>query len=188
MMQQATDFIRGKTSGLIVWDMQEALVNFSFNKVDLLKSVGQLISEARALSIPIFYTKITPLPDRFESSARRISMRRGKFEPGDIVREIYPLSNDIVINKNTASLFVGTNFEMMARNASLTSLVFTGIATEIGVESSARHAQNLGFIPVIAKEAVSSSDREAHERSLLNMQKLFPVLTNDEIIRYWKQV
>lgn len=171
-----------------MWDMQESLVNFSFNKVDLLKRVSQLIAEARALGIPIFYTKITPLPERFESAIRRISMRRGKFEPGDIAREVYPQPNDIVINKNTASLFVGTNFEMMARNASLTSLVFTGVATEIGVESSARHAQNLGFLPVIAREAVSSSEREAHERSLLNMQKLFPVLSNDEIVAAWKRV
>jgi nicotinamidase-related amidase len=53
------------------------------------------------------------------------------------------------------------------------------------VESSARHALNLGFLPVIAKEAVSSSDRDAHLRSLANMGKLMPVLTNEEILSVW---
>jgi hypothetical protein len=87
----------------------------------------------------------------------------------------------MVLNKNTGSIFVGTNFEYMVRNASLSSLVFTGIATEMGVESSARHALNPGFLPVIAKEAVSSSDRDAHLRSLANMGKLMPVLSKQGI-------
>jgi nicotinamidase-related amidase len=91
----------------------------------------------------------------------------------------------VVLNKNTASIFIGTNFEYMARNASLSSMVFTGIATEMGVESSARHALNLGFLPVIAKEAVSSSDKDAHLRSLTNMGKLMPVLSNEEILSAW---
>jgi len=73
----------------------------------------------------------------------------------------------------------------MLRNAGISVIVFTGIATEIGIETSARHAQALGFLPVIAREAVSSSDKQAHERSLANMSKLMLVLDNKEIIERW---
>jgi nicotinamidase-related amidase len=111
--------------------------------------------------------------------------RGSRFEPGDIPRKIYPKDGDVVLNKYTGSIFVGTSFEYMARNAALSSLVFTGIATNMGVESSARHALNLGFLPVIAKEAVSSSDKESHLRSLANMGKLMPVLSNKEILNVW---
>ncbi|TRM85736.1 isochorismatase, partial [Sulfolobus sp. E3] len=41
--------------------------------------------------------------------------------------------------------------------------------------------------PVIAKEAVSSADKQAHERSLANMQRLMLVLSNKEIIELWEK-
>lgn len=56
-----------------------------------------------------------------------------------------PEKDDIILNKNTASIFIGTNFEMMMGNAGIETLIFAGIATEIGVESSVRNAPNRGF-------------------------------------------
>ena len=173
-------FITRKNSVLVVWDVQEALVSSIFNKDEFLAKLKELIDSARQYNIPIVYTKITPLPDRFQPP-----YLKRKFDPGDIVKEVYPKENDIILNKNTASIFVGTNFELMLRNAGINVIVFTGIATDIGVETSARHAQALGFLPVIAREAVSSSDKQAHERSLANMSKLMLVLDNKEIIERW---
>lgn len=174
-------FIRKDNSVLVVWDVQEALVNSIFNKEEFLQKLKELISSARQYNVPIVYTKITPLPERFQPPYMRRS-----FNLGDIVSEVYPQEGDVVLNKNTTSIFVGTNFELMLRNAGIQVIVFTGIATDIGVETSARHAQALGYLPVIAREAVSSPDREAHERSLANMSKLMLVLDNKEIIERWK--
>ncbi|NON63325.1 isochorismatase family cysteine hydrolase, partial [Acidianus sp. RZ1] len=84
------------------------------------------------------------------------------------------------------SIFVGTNFELMLRNIGINTIVFTGIATDIGVETSVRHAQALGFLPVVAKQAVSSGDKAAHERSLENLKRLMLVLDNKEIISLWR--
>jgi nicotinamidase-related amidase len=185
MLSQVKDYLSPTRTTLIVWDVQEALVASIFNKEDFLRKTSELVDAARTKGISIFYTRITRLPEKFESRARLVMWRGRRFEPGDIVKEIYPKERDVVLNKNTASIFVGTNFEYMARNASLSSLVFTGIATEMGVESSARHALNLGFLPVVAKEAVSSSDKDAHLRSLANMGKMMPLLSNEEILSAW---
>lgn len=57
---------------------------------------------------------------------------------------VQPQPNDIVINKNTWSLFVGTNVELLLRNSGRYTVVFTGIATDIGIETSARHALVVG--------------------------------------------
>ncbi|MEM3205635.1 MAG: isochorismatase family cysteine hydrolase [Thermoplasmatales archaeon] len=181
MMNNLSKFIKKENSALIVWDVQEALVSSIFNRQEFLKNIKQVIERSRELKIPIFYTKITPLPQEFESPLRKAA-GFGKFEPGDIVKEIYPTDKDIVINKNTASIFIGTNFELMVRNAGINSLFFTGIATEIGVETSVRHAQNLGFIPIVIKDAVSSRDKDAHERSLKNMSALLPVISLSDFL------
>lgn len=183
-MAEIKDFLKPEKSVLVVWDVQEALVNAIFNKNEFIQNVKTVISKARSKNIPIFYTKITPLPERFESAARKL-FYRGGFNPGEIYPDLKPEPGDFVLNKNTASIFIGTNFEYMIRNASIQTIFFTGIATEIGVETSARHAMNLGFLPVIIEDAVSSGDKEAHERSLTNLRKMMVIMKSSEIIKIW---
>lgn len=65
----------------------------------------------------------------------------------------------------------------------ITTLIFTGIATEFGVESSARDASNRGFYPVVVSDCVSSMDKEAHERSLKNLDKLAIVKSSGELLK-----
>jgi len=90
----------------------------------------------------------------------------------EIPESIKPLNTDVVLEKFTASIFIGTNFENLMRNRGITTLIFTGIATEFGIESSARDASNRGFYPVVVSDCVSSKNKEAHERSLKNLDKI----------------
>ena len=176
-------------TALVVWDVQNMLVEMIFNKTEFLSKTNELIKAAREKAIPIFFSKITPLPERFESSPRKILMRKRHFGSAANALElaITPASEDIVILKNTASIFIGSNFELMVRNAGLSTLIFAGISTEMGIESSGRDALNRGFFTVIAKDAVSSSDKEAHERSLKNMERMLIVLSNAEILKMWEK-
>ena len=174
-------------TALIVWDVQKMLVDGIFNKEEFLSNLGFLISKAREVGMPVFFTKITPLPQEFESPARKYFSSRMKFNMSQIPKEmldlaIEPKEGETVLNKNTASIFIGTNFELMARNAGIESLIIAGIATEIGVESTARDSLNRGFYTVVAADASSSRNKEAHERSLENMKMLFDVLDTKEIV------
>ncbi|MEM0094853.1 MAG: isochorismatase family cysteine hydrolase [Candidatus Micrarchaeaceae archaeon] len=182
------EIVEPSHTALIVWDVQNMLVNRIFNRDEFIGNLNRLIEAARGADVPVFYTKITPLPEKFESKARLAFMKNwGSLGNDKSLFElaVQPTDKDIVLNKNTASVFVGTNFELMARNAGIETLVFTGIATEIGVESSARDALNRGFYAVVAKDAVSSGDKEAHERSLANMQKLLLLASSKDIADIW---
>ena len=92
---------------------------------------------------------------------------------------------EMVITKHTASIFIGTDFERMIRNAWITTIIFSGIATELGVESSARDALNRYFYPVIVLDTVSSSDKDAYARSLQNIERLLTVTSTNELARIW---
>ncbi len=174
-------------TALVVWDVQKALVERIFNKEEFLGNVKRLIEAAHKKQVPVFFSKIMPLPGRFESAPRKYLYRkRGfSFTPEGLELAIPPAPDDIVVPKNTASIFVGTNFELMVRNAAITTLVFTGIATELGIESRSRDAYNRGFFAVIARDAVSSFSRESHERSLQNMENMLVLMTTEEILRMW---
>lgn len=111
----------------------------------------------------------------------------GKPAPDAFDLALPPSEKDIVINKNTADIFIGTNFELMLRNAGISTIVFTGISTEIGIESSARAAGNRGFFPVVVSDAVSSRAKETHERSLENMKSQMPIVSSGELAAFWKK-
>ena len=191
------EMVEPQHSCLIVWDVQNGLVDRIFNKEEFLVNLKNLIEKLRN-RMPVVYTLITPLPKGFDSSWRYYSMMKrfnvddiSKLPPfmaiGSKEREVpegvQPQPTDIVLNKSTASIFIGTDFEYMMRNRGITTLIFTGIATEIGIESSARDASNRGFYPVIVSDCVSSADREAHERSLENMAKLLIVEKSVNIVK-----
>jgi nicotinamidase-related amidase len=191
MDQEITNEINKKDkTALIIWDVQKMLVDGIFNKDEFLENTKKLINSAHKNNIPVFFTTINPLPERFESATRKLMMKIRKMKmnwsPEGMQLAIAAEKQDIVLPKNTASIFIGTNFELMMRNAGITTLVFTGIATEFGIESSARDASNRGLFSVIAKDAVSSFNKEGHERSLKNMESMFATMTTEEILEMWR--
>jgi nicotinamidase-related amidase len=189
--QELSEFLAPGKSALVIWDAQNMLVNNIFNKAEFLANAKSLIAAARTKGISIFFTKITPLPRQFESPARKFFMktrpRNISFTPEGLTLAIEPQEGDSVLNKNTASIFIGTNFELVMRNAGLSTIIFSGIATEMGIESSARDALNRGFFPVVLNDAVSSSNQEAHQRSLQNLANMMVVLSTNELTTFWKK-
>ncbi|MDA8086945.1 MAG: cysteine hydrolase [Nitrospiraceae bacterium] len=182
---------------LVVWDVQNGLVDRIFNKEEFLINLAALIKGLRK-KMPILYTMITPPPAGFKSGWHIYSMMRrfhvreadrlpSFMAPGSREREIQeavkPEEGDAVLEKPAASIFIGTNFEYMVRARGITTLLFAGIATEFGIESSARDASNRGFYPVVVSDCVSSMDRDAHERSLKNLERLVIVSRSDEILK-----
>ncbi len=187
-------------SCLVVWDIQNGLVDRIVNREEFMANLKNFVEKLRS-RMPVVYTLITPMHRDFTSSWSYFSMMR-RFNVDDInklpsfmaigskEREIpemiQPKHTDIVLEKSTASIFIGTNFEHMMRNQNINTLIFTGIATEMGIESSARDASNRGFYPVVVSDCVSSFDRDAHERSLKTMTKLFIVKTSGNILKNYE--
>jgi nicotinamidase-related amidase len=137
------EIVKPDHSCLIVWDVQNGLVDRIFNKEEFMTNLKNLIEKLRG-RMPIVYTLITPMHRDFTSSWSYFSMMR-RFGVDDISklpsfmaagskeREIpemvQPEHTDIVLEKSTASIFIGTNFEYMIRNRNINTLIFTGIAT-----------------------------------------------------------
>jgi nicotinamidase-related amidase len=190
------EMVERSHSCLVVWDVQQGLVQGIFNKDAFLASLKTLVDGVRG-KMPIVYTLITRLPQAYQSGFSLLSMmRRFRVDdpaklppfmaPGTPEREIpqavKPEPGDLQIEKATANIFLGTNFELMMKNRGVKSLIFTGIATEMGVEHSARDAAARGFYPVIATDCVSSMNKESHDRSLANLARLTTLATSQEIL------
>lgn len=71
-------------------------------------------------------------------------------------------AQDLVIVKRQWGAFYGTELEQQLRRRGIDTLVMGGIATNFGVESTARAAYDLGFKLVFAEDAMSSFEADAH--------------------------
>jgi nicotinamidase-related amidase len=87
--------------------------------------------------------------------------------PGfQIVPEIPVLPTEAVFDRITMSAFEGNPLTIALRDCGIVSVAFVGVALEVGIEPSIRHAPDLGFIPVLVTDACGAGHAQAAERSL----------------------
>ena len=182
-------------TALVLWDIIDPFTKLAFNREEFVKNLNNLVESARKSNIPIFFTTIQVLPKRFESSVNTYTMGKLGFDRlfEQIKSEtmeftIKPIQDEMVIHKHTASIFIDTGFERMLRSAGIVTVIFTGIATECGIESCARDAFSRGFYSVVASDCVSSPNKERHERSIENMKSLLSVIESKEILKFWSKI
>lgn len=199
------EIVDPKHTALVIWHVQNALVNSAFNGEEFLKNLKLLVKAARGNKIPIIYTKVPPWPGDWESSWRiYMLMRRfgvndleklpsklpSYWQPGrvesEIPSEVSPIDNDVIMDNHTASIFIGTHFENMMRNRGIDTILFTGIRTEIGIDSSARDSANRGFYTIVIEDCVSSGDKEMHESALRTLRSVCLIIPSKEIMKEWK--
>jgi len=201
LLRTLQEIVEPNHTCLVVWDVQNALVNSIFNRAEFLRSLTSLLEAARKNNVLIVYTKITPLPVSVESPWR-VYMQMKRFGVDDpnklrqwmlpgspesqIPDEVKPAEDDMVLNKHTASVFIGTHFEYFMMNKNIKTILFSGIATEIGIDSSARDASNRGFYSIVLSDCVSSPDKEIHEAALKILQRICLVMPASDIMSQWK--
>lgn len=78
-------------------------------------------------------------------------------------------AQDLVIVKRQWGAFYGTELEQQLRRRGIDTLIMGGIATNFGVESTARAAYDFGFKLVFAEDAMSSFDADAHHFACENI-------------------
>jgi nicotinamidase-related amidase len=196
------ELVAPERSALLLWDMEYAIAPNAFNYKDMLPKLQQLSTLARRIGVPVFYSVQTAF-DLVKEEAGvwvRIRMKRAratdpsqllneKEDPKgrEIVEELRPQSKDIVFQKRRPDGFVGTDFDLVLRSKGIKTIVIGGVATEGGVEGTARTGRNLGYDMVILKDCVGSRNRELHELALKLMEQThFDIASSGEITEIWQ--
>ena len=176
------------TVALVVIDLQQGIV-----ASPAAHPVAGLIANARTLAdafhrhrLPVVLVTVAGgAPGRTEQAPNR-----GGFPANwaDLVPELAPQPGDHTVTKRTWGGFTGTGLEAHLRAQEVTQVVIAGIATSIGVESTARQAHELGFNVTLAIDAMTDRSADAHLNSLT---RIFPRLgetgTTPEIVAHLEQ-
>ena len=80
----------------------------------------------------------------------------------DLVPELGPTSTDLIILKRQWSAFYGTELDLQLRRRGINTIVLGGVATNFGVESTARDAWEHNYHVVLVEDAMTSLSAEAH--------------------------
>lgn len=82
-------------------------------------------------------------------------------------------SGDVLITKRQWGAFYGTDLDLQLRRRGIRTIIMTGVATNIGVESTARDALERGYELIFAEDAMSSLSAEMHSFAVEN---IFPIM------------
>ncbi|MEW2294306.1 hydrolase [Streptomyces sp. NPDC006743] len=137
----------------------------------------ELAEAFRARDLPVVLVRVSfaadfadAVPGRTEAAAGGGSRPEGW---DVIVPELAGHPGDITVTKHNWGAFHGTDLDVQLRRRGVTQIVLTGIATSIGVESTARAAHEHGYHVTLATDAMADLDAEAHRSSV---QRIFPRL------------
>ena len=101
----------------------------------------------------------------------------------NIVEPLAPRPNELVIDKNASSAFNGTGIDQLLRNLNLQTLIITGMATDMCVETTARDAADRGYNVIVVEDATATFFPEHHRAALSSLARVFTkVWTTDEVI------
>jgi nicotinamidase-related amidase len=183
--------IDGSKTALVVIDLQKGIVARStlpYGTRTVIANAAKLADAFRKNSMPVFLVhvvasdadRLKPIADQQPWSAR------GQPPPkdfADIIPELGPRENDVVIAKKQWGAFYGTELDLQLRRRGLHTIVLCGISTNIGVESTARFAYEYGYQQIFASDAMGANSAEEHNGALNYIfRRIGRVRTTEQIL------
>jgi nicotinamidase-related amidase len=197
----AQDALDPSTTAVLLWDLQYGLGGHALDLDrltarwielrDAAQETGALVVRSKHVSAPLEHLDDVELwrlmrKQRVDDPTKLQPFMRPGSHDVEFLAGLEPGPDEVVIEKTTPSLFVNTPADARLRSVGIKTLVLAGVATDIGIEFTARHAMALGYMPVIVTDAVGSYTVEAQERGLSCLHAFTLVASTAEVVEAWR--
>jgi len=160
-------------TALVVIDLQNGIVSYptAHPTTDVVQRAASLAAAFRRHQLPVILVNVSGgAPGRTEQPPRASQYPDGWT---DLVPELDRQPGDHVVTKKTWGAFSDTGLAAYLQQHDITQIVLAGVATSIGVESTARQAHELGLNVTLAIDAMTDMNADAHTNSI---ERIFPRL------------
>ncbi|MFO1351386.1 MAG: cysteine hydrolase [Gammaproteobacteria bacterium] len=155
-----------------------------------LANAGRLLRGARAAGAPVIHVRLAVNPDYRDVIPNTPLFRQwielGAWAEGSWGAAFYaglePTAEEPVVTHIRNNPFHASSLELILHALQPRTLVVAGVSTTYVVESTVRHATDLGYAVTVAHDACSSGSREAHEASLKALRWLAEVQSVDDVL------
>lgn len=157
---------------LVVIDLQKGIVSMptAHPISEILANTTKLARAFRKRNLPVVLVNVTgQAPGRTDAPRHNLAA----FPPdwAELVPELERHPTDHLVSKQRFGAFTGTSLDEYLRKRGATQIILVGVATSVGVESTARTAHELGYHVVLVTDAMTDRDPENHRHSI---EKVFP--------------
>ena len=170
--------VNAKETALVLIDLQQGIVARDLAPhaaKDVVARCAKLAEALRKAGGTIVYVHV--LLGEIAQAAADKPMQRPSTPPPASASELVPEAGfqpgDVLITKRQWGAFYATDLDQALRRRGIKAIILGGIATNFGVESTARSAQEHGYELIFAEDAMSSMSAAMHEFSTKN---LFPIM------------
>lgn len=173
------------TTALVVYDMQIGILKQMKNGPAIKSQVLTILQTARDVGLRVFFMRHMSLPNEL-SGAFQLRMAKAwqratsvsdvnpwflRDSPGfQLDPDMTPLPSEAIFDKLTMSAFESTPLDIALRDCGIQTVILVGVATEIGIEPTVRHAADLFYIPVVVTDACGAGDEEAGQRGIASLK------------------
>jgi len=179
---------------LLVYDMQVGILSQIANPDKVTRQVLKVLTAARNAGMRVFFSRHLSLPKELMGMSQfRMAMTWQRTDSPDqvnpwflrdapgfqITPELLPRPTEGVFDKLTMSAFEGTWLDFALRDCGISAFIIVGVATEIGIEPTARHGADLGYIPVVVTDACGGGNEEAAKQSIESLKFAGDTLVSD---------
>jgi len=179
---------------LLVYDMQVGILSQIKNGDEVTRQVHKVLTAARNAYVRVFFSRHLSLPKELMGIFQfRMAMTWQRVDSPDqvnpwflrdapgfqIIPELSPLPTDGVFDKLTMSAFEGTWLDFALRDCGINAFIIVGVATEIGIEPTARHGADLGYVPIVVTDACGAGNEEVAKRSIESLKFAGDALITD---------
>jgi nicotinamidase-related amidase len=172
------DKLDPRRTALVLIDLQQGILGFAggpHSAATVLANGAALARRFRELGAPVALVRVGWAKDYADAPSQPVdtpvSLPPGGLPDAwwDYPPELAAAETDIHVVKRQWGAFYGTELDLQLRRRGITGIVLGGISTNIGVESTARTAWELGYAQVFAEDAMSSHSAEHHAFSVGNI-------------------
>jgi len=190
-MQYATGSPEGALGRKLKAEGSEVL-ELRFGRITnvVVPNITRLLTGFRAKNGKVVYTRNTAQkPDASDCPrhTRKLFRETNNYvgsRDNEIIDELKPLPNEYVVDKTTVGAFASTNINVLLTAIGAEQLYFTGVSTNMCVDTTARGAADRGFVCTLVEDACGAPRPEYHDAALTSFQRLFGrVLPTDEALK-----
>jgi nicotinamidase-related amidase len=169
--------LEAATTALVLIDLQKGIVSRPVTPrsgPEVLRTAVELAGRFRQAGATVVLVNVGFSPD-FKDALRQPVDQPPAMPPGGYPAGFSELAEglaqpgDLRITKRQWGAFHGTELDLQLRRRGIQTIVLGGIATNIGVESTARQAWENGYAVVLAEDATSGMSEEMHEFAVKNI-------------------
>ncbi|QQE77523.1 hydrolase [Alicyclobacillus sp. SO9] len=179
-------------TALVVIDMQNGIVGLPcepYSATQVLTQVQRLVDSSRNAGLFVTLVNVDtkdgkdmlhPVTDAETSP----STAKRPEDWSKIVSELGPAPTDHCVTKHQWGAFYGTDLDLQLRRRGIDTIILCGIATDIGVETTAREAYQHGYNQIFVEDAMTALSKPQHEHPLkYTFPRMGRIRTTEEVLQ-----